>query len=1220
MAAPPHEGAATPPSAATADVASVPPGSHSVTLINGDKVTVVQGPGSRGGTVDARRPDGSPAPVHVIESGDDLYVYPLSTLPYVASSALDKRLFNVTRLIADGYDDAHTDRLPLLVSYRARSAAQRGTPAPPAGAVKVRALSSVHGAAISEKHAEAGNFWKAISSDSDAAGARSLTGGAGVLGAGLSKIWLDGRVTADLAESTAQIGAPTAWASGDTGQGVKVAVLDTGIDAGHPDLAGRIADSVSFVPGEDTADHVGHGTHVASTIAGTGAASDGKEQGVAPGAQLDIGKVLGNDGSGDESWVLAGMEWAARDKHAKIISLSLGSGPSDGSDPLSQAVDTLSAETGALFVVAAGNLGDSYDITSPGTAGSALTVGAVDSSDTLASFSSQGPEIGEKVLKPDLTAPGVDILAARSQYSADGEGYYRTMSGTSMATPHVAGTAALLAHKHPDWSGSQLKDALVSTTARTPRYTVYQAGNGRLDAAAAASATVFASASAYVAVPKSQAAPGMVSRPVAYTNTGASPIALSLAVDAPGAPAGLFSLSQQQVTVPPHGTATVNVSIDTAHAADGSGNTGQLLALNAQKSVVAHTALAMGTITPYHTLTLELRDQQGSPMGGTVELGQRGSDGVQFVDVPADTGRAKVLLAENVYSAMLFTNVTGAHGPNSLGLALLGNPDIDLTKDTSVIFDASKVTRVEAVTPRPASDTYRRLEYFRSMDGSSRSFIEGGVFYDSIWAAPTADKVKHGDFYFGARWRKEQPVLSVSTAGTDFDDVVQQQDTTPLTAGRHTFTAVFAGQGAAADYHDVNAHGKVAVVRRNSDVGDADQAEAAVAAGAKMLLVVSDYPYREIRSYGKLFQSTSIEVAEISKDEGEKLIAQVRGRKPVTVTAVSRPTSDLVYDLLENKHNSIPKNLIQHMDSGDLARVDERFDLPAGREEGGEFRYDWPSYSDWSIGAMSSRALGRRRTDWVSTGVPSRWGHKAYLQSLVFEVGPRETYTAGHRSSEVWFTPIERPFLNNNFAAPYRTGDTLQMEIPGWGEADRVGTAQGMANEDLALYQGSNLLGKGSATQVTGTAPAAGPLPYRVVVDGRQDPDASPYSTTTHTEWNFRSQAPQGTDKAVLPLLQLVYAISTDSTGKASRHTELTLTPQQLDGAVGAGTVRQVTLDVSYDDGAHWQPQILWHRGGDWTAQLRAPSRARYATIRASARDSAGNSVAQTVTRAFGLR
>ena len=275
----------------------------------------------------------------------------------------------------------------------------------------------------------------------------------------VTKVWLDGKVHAALAQSTAQIGAPAAWAAGFDGTGVKVAVLDTGADLNHPDLAGRVSTAVSFVPGQDASDGNGHGTHTLSTVGGSGAASGGVEKGVAPGANLIVGKVLGNDGSGDDSWVIAGMEWAAG-QGAKVISMSLGgSDPSDGTDPMSLALDQLSAQTGALFVVAAGNTGAEASMSSPGAADAALTVTAVDSNDQLAYFSTMGPRFGDYALKPDIAAPGVDILAALAGGTAD-TGYYQTMSGTSMATPHVAGAAAIVAQEHPSWSGEQIKDAL----------------------------------------------------------------------------------------------------------------------------------------------------------------------------------------------------------------------------------------------------------------------------------------------------------------------------------------------------------------------------------------------------------------------------------------------------------------------------------------------------------------------------------------------------------------------------------------------------------------------------------------------------------------------------------------------------------------------------------------------------------------------------------------
>lgn len=198
-----------------------------------------------------------------------------------------------------------------------------------------------------------------------------------------------------------------------------MAVLDTGYDPGHPDLKDVVEESESFVPGEDVTDRNGHGTHVASTVAGSGAASDGKEKGVAPGVDLHVGKVLSDAGVGYDSWIVAGMEWAARDAHARVVSMSLGSSEyADGETVLARAVDELSAETGALFTIAAGNDGpDAQTVRSPGTADAALTVGAVDSADAIASFSSRGPRYGDDALKPEITAPGVDILAARSQYA-----------------------------------------------------------------------------------------------------------------------------------------------------------------------------------------------------------------------------------------------------------------------------------------------------------------------------------------------------------------------------------------------------------------------------------------------------------------------------------------------------------------------------------------------------------------------------------------------------------------------------------------------------------------------------------------------------------------------------------------------------------------------------------------------------------------------------------
>ena len=150
-----------------------------------------------------------------------------------------------------------------------------------------------------------------------------------------------------------------------------------------------------------------------------------------------------------------------------------------------------------------------------------------------------------------------------------------------------------------------------------------------------------------------------------------------------------------------------------------------------------------------------------------------------------------------------------------------------------------------------------------------------------------------------------------------------------------------------------------------------------------------------------------------------------------------------------------------------------------------------------------------------------------------------------------------------------------------------------------------------------GTAPAAGPLPYRLVLDASRDDSVSPYSSRTHTEWDFTSRAPAGDEAQVLPLPQIDYGIATDTAGRASRHATLTASAAQLPGAAHTGRLSAVTLEVSYDDGRTWRKAASAPHGG---FRLAAPKRAGFVSLRARAHDSVGNAISQTVLRAFGLR
>jgi serine protease AprX len=270
--------------------------------------------------------------------------------------------------------------------------------------------------------------------------------------------------SASLDKATGIMGIPQVWDLGYTGKGVKVAIIDTGIDANHPDLKGKVVDWVDYVNGKTTPyDDYGHGTHCAGIIGGTGAASNGKYRGVAPDVQFIGIKVLGKDGSGGLSAILQGIDYATN-SDAKIISMSLGS------NECSQAVEDLvskAVKKGKIVVCAAGNSGPgTKTIGCPSDNPDVITVGATDKADSIATFSSRGPT-KDGMVKPDVCAPGKDIISCKAGGILENKAidkYYLKMSGTSMACPMVSGSVALLAQKDPKLTPQEAKSILEKST------------------------------------------------------------------------------------------------------------------------------------------------------------------------------------------------------------------------------------------------------------------------------------------------------------------------------------------------------------------------------------------------------------------------------------------------------------------------------------------------------------------------------------------------------------------------------------------------------------------------------------------------------------------------------------------------------------------------------------------------------------------------------------
>ncbi|MFD4035211.1 S8 family serine peptidase [Streptomyces sp. NPDC058637] len=1190
--------------------------SHDITLVTGDVVHYVDGPGNQD-TVTVDRPDGAYGGVHVQQAGGDLFVLPDEATALLAAGKLDRRLFNVSALVRMGYDDGTSGGIPLIATYPAGKG--RALPAAPRGSEKVRTLDSIRGASLKADKDEARAFWSDITRTDRA---RSLDNG-------IAELWLDGRSEALLKESVPQISAPQAWAAGYDGKGTKVAVLDTGIDVDHPDVKDRILETRSFVPGEGVDDKNGHGTHVASTIAGSGAASQGAEKGVAPAADLLVGKVLGDGGSGADSGIIEAMEWA-KAAGADIVSMSLGSPvPDDGSDPMSRAVDALSADGGPLFVIAAGNAYGAGTIGSPGSAEKALTIAAVDKRDGRAAFSSMGPLVNSYGLKPDLSAPGVDINAAASRSVPDMEGMYQSMSGTSMATPHVAGAAAILKQRHPDWSGQRIKDALMSTSARLDGYTPYEQGTGRLDVKAAIDTTVEATGSVAVASygwPHSPSDP-VAERTITYRNTGDQDVTLKLATDTDAA---AYTLSVTELTVPAGSTAEAVLSLDPAKVANNTQFSGQVVATDAAGRTVAHTGFALNKEQELYDLTLRLKDRAGEPMDGQVVFAALGDPQFNVVQV---SGETTLRLPPGNYTAWTAAEIDGDRA-DSKGIAFLAAPETILDKATTVTLDASEAHKVGVRTPKETETRQLRYDMARTApDGTvQRDAFQIPLTYDQLWASPTK-KVTQGGFSFLTRWRQGEELIDLTAGGRDIP-VTVQGGSAVAEVSEQKLTGVFAGDGAAADYENLDVEGKAVVIHRSDAVAPADRLAHAVAAGAQALFVVNDGRGVAMESYVPYGEESTIPVASVQKLAGGTLIeAAQRGRM---LSVDQKRFAGYVYDLVDRHDGAIPDRSLAFAPSArQLAKIENTF---YGHEEtlGGGFRYDIPDYGP-GIGFEEYEKFPGVRTEWV-TPLPgdSFWyeNHSvlnATASGTAHEVRSAELdYTAGGTYRDDWFAPVTGPRLGTGYWGPFRTSyNDVQFNITPWTDSGE-GHSGAMPEDEYdttsyAFYQGDTLIKRGAGRAGYAWDLSPEKRPYRLLIDSVRDAEKWKTSTRTHTEWDFVSGAlPDGTQQADIPLLQLDYDVETDLAGdvRAGRSVEVGLeagTQAWLDGAVKA---TRASLSVSFDEGGTWsEVQLRKSSSGTWTAKFTTPRKgATSVSLRAHAEGPGGLAVDQEIIRAFGLK
>src|SRR5215475_1420729 len=280
---------------------------------------------------------------------------------------------------------------------------------------------------------------------------------------------------ADETSATWGLDATKVSLSAFTGAGIKVAVLDTGFDSAHQDFRGRKIVRKLFASQSSEDDTVGHGTHCIGTACGPLRPANGPRYGIAYEAEIYAGKVLGDDGAGTDRSVIAGMDWAL-DQGCQIISMSLGAATQVGDQPNAdfEQIGQACLDGGTVVIAAAGNEsrrpGHIAPVGSPANALTIMAVAALDPALAVASFSCGGVNPGQDV---DIAAPGVGVLS-----SLPGNRYGR-LSGTSMATPHVSGVAALIAQSDVKYRGRALWDRLLELTGPLP-HSARDVGKGLL--------------------------------------------------------------------------------------------------------------------------------------------------------------------------------------------------------------------------------------------------------------------------------------------------------------------------------------------------------------------------------------------------------------------------------------------------------------------------------------------------------------------------------------------------------------------------------------------------------------------------------------------------------------------------------------------------------------------------------------------------------------------
>ncbi|ASO21286.1 subtilisin family serine protease [Actinoalloteichus hoggarensis] len=1179
---------------------------RSVTLITGDRVLFTGG-GSEVSVVAVQQP-AERRGIGWVRTWDDtgVSVLPSDALPLLAAGRLDERLFHVTGLVAQGLADDEQEDLRLIVTDGAGEGEDVelfDAAALPEMAEVATSSADLGVTGVSVPRSDTGEFWSELN-------ARPTT-----LADSAGKVWLDGRVRSTLAESAPLVGAPEAWEAGHTGAGVRVAVLDTGYDTDHPDLSDRVIDAKSFVAGAPVHDGAGHGTHVAGIIAGSGAASDGRHRGVAPEAELLIGKVL-NDGGGFESDIIAGMEWAA-ENGARVVNMSLGAYSSPSGDPMVDALDSLSETHGTLFVTAAGNDGLRGSVGSPAVADSSLAVGSTTKQDELSDFSSQGPRPWDFGLKPEIAAPGTDITAAGA--AATGSDYV-SMSGTSMAAPHVAGAAAIVAQAHPEATGEELKALLVNSAQPLADISVHGQGAGRLDVERATNQRLRAEPAALgvgrLPWPHDAAEPTV--RTVTYHNPTPEDVELTLSVDVEGAQ-DVVALDAESITVPTRGSVEVDVLVTPSNEAVGE-YTGRVIAESGETRLV--TPLSVHVEPESYDVPIEFTDSAGDPVNGLFILQDHTTGATTTVwsdegpQARLSAGEYRVIgfgirfaagepAAENTAFALdRFTVEPGAalrlSGQDGELVEIGVESTEDVTQDlASVILES---------TTHPDSPIGIQADAVRENLVVPSGSVPGLEYhYSGFWGVPWASATVLGDDGFTVGWALEQSIEGhdLETAGTVIDITGMDPEKVP------------------------DLTGLIPLIADTEYALDAARLAALVAAsrdnGAELVLSSNHIEDLSVLPVVQLYRQNDVERLLSRMASGPTDIA-------VTLTAqspVSYHLADSVFDGLSAEATD------WRFDTAELAEVEsaQHHPLGTGRE--------WAimSYAvDGGVSYMveSPRRTPHRRTDYYSPDVEwaaySSLGYRIEGDDIVdfpaLQTVPEARPAGPNPAHDLWVGPLGPSLPTVRYSADglvppvFRRDDVLTVEVPMFGDNEPRNVAFPNAidtGSTVLEHDGVEIGRSESAGHGSFDLPASSDGWFELTATGVRDADWWPVSTEVDARWRFRS-APAEPGTIVAPrLLDVRFDLDLDGTNSAAAETPVTGSVT-ASAAEGESPVTDLRVSYSLDDGASWHAASTRQEGESWTVEIPAAAEGEHVSLRVAAEDDSGHSVIETITKAYAVK